>query len=77
MFEETVVCFGKRRVQQNRYTYMVPLPTPWIRTLGIKKGDCVEIELIDDQNLKIVPAAASKLRPEQAESPNKDVLRLD
>lgn len=66
MFEETVVCFGKRRVQQNSYTYMVPLPPAWIRTKGIKKGDCVEIELTEDQNLKIVPAAASKLRPEQA-----------
>jgi len=58
MSKHTIINLGKRRIQQARYTYTVPLPPVWIRAMGIKKGDSVVFELIEDNNLKIVPADA-------------------
>lgn len=53
-----IVEFGTRKIQQNKYTYMVPLPPLWIKSMGLQQGDCVRIELTEEQNLKIVPANA-------------------
>lgn len=58
MLKETRINLGKRKIQQSRYTYIVPLPPTWVRAMGIKKGDSVVFELTEDNSLKIVPADA-------------------
>jgi hypothetical protein len=48
-----MLIFGNRKVQQVHKSYLVYLPTEWIKSNGIKKSDPVRIELLDDGNLKI------------------------
>ena len=44
---------GSRKIQQIRYSYVIPLPPMWIRALGLKKHDSVEIIINDDETLTI------------------------
>lgn len=55
---------GERKVQKVRYSFTVPLPPNWIRTMGIKKGDKVSIEMLEDQSLRI---AAGNIRQDQTD----------
>lgn len=54
MTENSILEFGKRRVQKNHYSYSIPLPKMWVKTMGIKKGDLVRIEMTDDQELRVI-----------------------
>jgi len=51
---------GDRKVQQTRYSFTVPLPPNWIRTMGIKKGDVVSIEMLEDHSLRIAAGSISQ-----------------
>jgi len=51
---------GDRKVQQTRYSFTVPLPPNWIRTMGIKKGDVVSIEMLEDQSIRIAAGNISQ-----------------
>ncbi len=61
MIENSVLEFGKRRVQQNNYSYSIPLPKIWIKTMGIQKGDFVRIEMTEDQELKVISCKRENL----------------
>lgn len=54
MFGNSILEFGKRRVQKNHYSYSIPLPKMWVKTMGIQKGDFVRIEMTDDQELRVI-----------------------
>lgn len=47
--------FGLRRIQKVRYTYMLPIPTDWIRNMKLEKSDTLYIEMLSDQSLRITP----------------------
>jgi hypothetical protein len=47
--------FGNRRIQKVRYSYLIPLPPEWIKSMRIGHGNSVEIEMNDDKSLRITP----------------------
>ena len=47
---------GTRRVQKfGRSTLMVSLPADWVKKVGLKPGDNVAIEVLDDGSIKVKP----------------------
>jgi len=44
---------GQRRVQNIAGTVFISLPKIWTRNIGIKKGDRLDIDLLDDGSLRI------------------------
>jgi len=52
-----------RKVQRfGRSTLMVSLPSEWVKSVGLKPGDLVRIEVRDDGTLMIVPEALIEKR---------------
>jgi antitoxin MazE len=51
--------FGTRKIQNVRYTYLVPLPVAWVKTHGLGQSDSVEIELLEDSSLKVTPVSST------------------
>jgi antitoxin component of MazEF toxin-antitoxin module len=45
---------GARRLQALGNSLYVSLPNIWVQTLGLKKGDKVAIDLMNDGSLKIL-----------------------
>lgn len=52
-------CFGIRKIQKVKYTYMLPIPVDWIRNMKLNKGDSLKIEMISENSLRISPAPQS------------------
>jgi antitoxin component of MazEF toxin-antitoxin module len=47
---------GQRKIQKLGYSYMIPIPTSWIRDMNIGKGDTLNIKMTEDKSLKIKPS---------------------
>jgi len=47
--------FGQRRIQKVGYSYLVPLPTNWVKDMKIEKGDRLHIKMTEDKSLRIEP----------------------
>jgi antitoxin component of MazEF toxin-antitoxin module len=45
--------FGQRKIQKVGYSYMIPLPTNWIKNMSIEKGDTLDIKMVEDRSLRI------------------------
>ncbi|BAW28069.1 hypothetical protein SAMN02910340_02380 [Methanosarcina thermophila] len=52
--------FGLRKIQKVRYTYMLPIPTDWIRNMKLEKSDVLCIEMLSDQSLRITPVPQAR-----------------
>ena len=52
--------FGNRKIQKVRYSYHVPLPVQWVKTMKIEKGNCIKIEMQDDYSLRITPVPQAR-----------------
>jgi antitoxin component of MazEF toxin-antitoxin module len=52
--------FGQRKIQKVRYTYMLPIPTDWIRNMKLEKSDILYIEMLSDQSLRITPVPQAR-----------------
>jgi antitoxin component of MazEF toxin-antitoxin module len=61
--------FGNRKVQKVRYSYLIPLPPEWIKSMGIEHGNSVEIEMQDDKSLRITPAPQARQDYERTGAP--------
>jgi antitoxin component of MazEF toxin-antitoxin module len=44
---------GQRKIQQVGYSYMIPIPTNWIKNMNIEKGDTLDIKMVEDRSLRI------------------------
>jgi len=44
---------GPRKIQKVGYSYMIPLPTNWIRNMHMEKGDTLYIKMAEDKSLRI------------------------
>ncbi len=56
-----------RRVQKfGKSTLMVSLPAEWVRAIGLRPGDQVSIDVLDDVSIRISPLSAAKHRKELA-----------
>jgi antitoxin component of MazEF toxin-antitoxin module len=42
-----------KKIQKIGYTYVVSLPPFWIRNLELKKGDLIDIDILDDRSLMV------------------------
>lgn len=51
--------FESRKIQNVRYSYLLPLPVSWVKNMKISKGDSLSIEMQEDNSLRItvVPEA--------------------
>lgn len=47
--------FGQRTIQKVGYSYMLAIPTDWIKNMNIGKGDTLTIEMTEDNSLRISP----------------------
>ncbi|WP_048155741.1 hypothetical protein [Methanosarcina sp. Kolksee] len=50
---------GERKIQKTNYSFLVPLPTMWVKNANLGQSSSVNIELLEDNSLKIstVPQA--------------------
>ena len=44
---------GQRKIQKVGYSFMIPIPTNWIKNMNIGKGDTLNIEMVEDRSLRI------------------------
>jgi antitoxin component of MazEF toxin-antitoxin module len=44
---------GKRKIQKVGYSYLIPIPTNWIKNMNIGKGDTLDIKMVEDRSLRI------------------------
>jgi antitoxin component of MazEF toxin-antitoxin module len=44
---------GHRKIQKLGYSYMLPIPTNWIKNMNIGKGDTLNIKMTEDRSLRI------------------------
>lgn len=50
-----------RRVQKfGKSTLMVSLPAEWVRAVGLRPGDPVSIDVLDDTSIRVSPLSAAK-----------------
>ncbi len=50
-----------RKVQRfGRSTLMVSLPAEWVRAVGLRPGDPVSIDVLDDMSIRVIPLSLSK-----------------
>jgi antitoxin component of MazEF toxin-antitoxin module len=61
--------FGNRKVQKVRYSYLIPLPPEWIKSMGIEHGNSVEIGMQDDKSLRITPVPVTRQDEKRTEVP--------
>ncbi|MEM3872980.1 MAG: hypothetical protein QXE05_10525 [Nitrososphaeria archaeon] len=45
-----------QRVGSKRSTYAVNVPKIWVEVLGLKKGDILEVQILSDGSLRIIPS---------------------
>jgi antitoxin component of MazEF toxin-antitoxin module len=38
-----ILDFGQRKIQKVGYSYMIPIPTNWIKNMNFEKGDTLDI----------------------------------
>ncbi len=63
-----------RKVQRfGRSTLMVSLPSEWVKSVGLKPGDIVRIEVREDGSLLIIPESLMEKRLREKEA----VIRID
>ena len=44
---------GQRKIQKVGYSYLIPIPTNWIRNMNVEKGDTLDIKMVEDKSLRI------------------------
>lgn len=50
-----------RRVQKfGKSTLMVSLPAEWVRSIGLRQGDPVSIDILEDNSVRVSPLSAGK-----------------
>jgi bifunctional DNA-binding transcriptional regulator/antitoxin component of YhaV-PrlF toxin-antitoxin module len=60
-----MICTSEqRKIQKVRYTYQLSIPVRWIRNMKIVKGDTFDIEIKEDNTLRITPAPQVRQNPE-------------
>jgi antitoxin component of MazEF toxin-antitoxin module len=47
--------FEQRKIQKVKYTHLLPIPADWIKNMNICKGDSLNIEMLEDNSLRIIP----------------------
>ncbi len=56
-----------RRVQKfGKSTLMVSLPAEWVKSVGLRPGDPVSIEVAEDGSIKVVPLALARVAKERS-----------
>jgi antitoxin component of MazEF toxin-antitoxin module len=48
-----ILDLGQRKIQKVGYSYMIPIPTNWIKNMKIEKGDILNIKMDEDRSLRI------------------------
>jgi hypothetical protein len=51
--KKIVIKFKPCRLQKGNTSYVIPLPPAWINSMGVSKGDVLNIETNDDESLRI------------------------
>ncbi len=59
--------FGNRKIQKTSYSYLCPLPAAWAKNAKLDQSSSVNIELMDDNSLRITPSSTGPARSERAE----------
>jgi hypothetical protein len=54
-----VIKFRPCKLQRGSTSFILPLPPAWINSVGIRKGDVLNIETDDDESLRIFPIPKS------------------
>lgn len=52
--------FGKRKIQKNGYSFLCPLPAAWAKSSKLYQGSSVNIEMLDDNSLRITPVPVTR-----------------
>jgi hypothetical protein len=47
--------FGLRKLQTVRRAYLLSIPVDWIRNMNLSKGDVLNVEMLEDNSLRITP----------------------
>jgi antitoxin component of MazEF toxin-antitoxin module len=53
---------GTKRIRWVRKSAVITLPRVWVGSVGLSKGDAVNIKMLDDGRLIIVPQKGTKIK---------------
>jgi antitoxin component of MazEF toxin-antitoxin module len=66
--------FSYRTVQKVGYSYLIPLPTYWIKNMNIDKRDSLKIEMSEDKALRITPVSGNHHEPRKLEANTSNLI---
>ena len=49
------VKFGIRHLQKSGTSFVIPIPPQYVNTVGVGKGAAFNVEMDEDNSLKIIP----------------------
>jgi antitoxin MazE len=52
--------FQKRKIQKIRFSFYITLPVDWVKNMKIGKANFLNIEILDDQSLRITPVPQAR-----------------
>lgn len=50
-----IVKFRSCRLQKGTTSYIIPIPSVWVASVGIEKGAVLNVEMLEDNSLRIIP----------------------
>ncbi len=53
--KKIVIKFRSCKLQKGKTSFILPLPPAWINSVGVGKGDVLNIETNGDESLRIYP----------------------
>lgn len=58
--DNIILNFGRRKLQKVRYSFLIPLPVQWVKSMKVDKGNSLKIEMQDDHSLRITPVPQAR-----------------
>lgn len=52
--------FGERKIQKTGYSFLCPLPVTWAKNANLDQSSLVNIEMLDDNSLRITPVLTTQ-----------------
>lgn len=52
--------FGERKIQKSNYSFLCPLPAAWAKNAKLDQSSIVNIEMLDDNSLRITPVSVTR-----------------
>lgn len=65
---KVIFSFNNIKIQKVRNSFYACLPVNWVKNAKLEKGDILELELYDDQSIRMTPVSRNRQEPQKLEA---------